>query len=386
MAGSRLPGPVGIEILTGSGIKPVERAGRSGAAGSTPGPLKESKFSLKEKELFLDIGQLVLDVIGIFEPTPFADSANAAVSLCRGNWLGAGLSVISVVPYVGDLAKGGKLPKYARSLSEAISLAKVNPQFAQRLRPVLIRLKSVLDDVPLEMLPQSSQEVLRGIKYQLNSYMPTIRRVTHVVHVGLDGARLDKLCRYSRDTRTLFVVRFRNPRAARFDDVPGFAPKSLEVKSKTWKEGGDHGGKVKFRTDSQYMDPSDRQAMEKLYEKGFSLDVDGILVDPHGKKVYGDLDLQGVFKQGSQGYIPINTNSVSWQVHLNKEVFGRDLVQHGGENLFRIYDKERKVMVAGRQPDLDEGYLIIEQGKPFLLHSPSDLFNYYKKKGLPWPY
>ena len=52
MAGSRLPGPVGIEILTGSGIKPVERAGRSGAAGSTPGPLKESKFSLKEKELF----------------------------------------------------------------------------------------------------------------------------------------------------------------------------------------------------------------------------------------------------------------------------------------------------------------------------------------------
>ena len=43
-------------------------------------------FTEDEKEVLLDLGQLALDIIGIVEPTPFADSANAVISIARGDW------------------------------------------------------------------------------------------------------------------------------------------------------------------------------------------------------------------------------------------------------------------------------------------------------------
>lgn len=40
-------------------------------------------LSQEEKDLLLDVGQLALDLIGIVEPTPFADSASAVISISR---------------------------------------------------------------------------------------------------------------------------------------------------------------------------------------------------------------------------------------------------------------------------------------------------------------
>ena len=67
----------------------------------------------QDRELMLDIGQLVLDVVGIFDPTPASDGANVLISLARGDLFGAGISAISIVPFVGDLVKVGKLDKWA---------------------------------------------------------------------------------------------------------------------------------------------------------------------------------------------------------------------------------------------------------------------------------
>src|SRR5215510_10675508 len=54
--------------------------------------------------LLLDLGQTVLDIAGIFDPTPISDGISGVVSLFRGDWLGAGISVAAMIPYVGDLA------------------------------------------------------------------------------------------------------------------------------------------------------------------------------------------------------------------------------------------------------------------------------------------
>ena len=62
--------------------------------------------------------------------------------------MGAGLSAISILPYIGDFAKLGKIPKYTRSISRALELAAKDAQFAEKLRPALVKLKSLLDDVP----------------------------------------------------------------------------------------------------------------------------------------------------------------------------------------------------------------------------------------------
>lgn len=73
----------------------------------------EKERAALNHELELDLLQSGLDVAGIFEPTPFSDLASGGISLYRGDFLGAGLSLLSCIPYAGDAlgktAKGAKL-------------------------------------------------------------------------------------------------------------------------------------------------------------------------------------------------------------------------------------------------------------------------------------
>jgi RHS repeat-associated protein len=55
-----------------------------------------------------DAVQSSLDVAGVADPTPISDGVNAVISVARGNYMDAGLSAVAIVPYIGDLAKGGK--------------------------------------------------------------------------------------------------------------------------------------------------------------------------------------------------------------------------------------------------------------------------------------
>lgn len=75
----------------------------------------------------LDWLQTGLDAVGVVEPTPFADATNAGISVLRafsephraGEHLrNAGVSLISMIPYVGDLAK---VQKYAGRSTNASS-------------------------------------------------------------------------------------------------------------------------------------------------------------------------------------------------------------------------------------------------------------------------
>jgi hypothetical protein len=106
--------------------------------------LLKGKVSPEVRKLGLDIVQFGLDIIGIFEPTPIADGTNTLISLARGDWLGAGLSALGIVPYVGDLAKAGKLGKYAKAVAEAVELAKKSPKLAKALAPGMRALRKII--------------------------------------------------------------------------------------------------------------------------------------------------------------------------------------------------------------------------------------------------
>jgi hypothetical protein len=62
---------------------------------------------------------LALDGVGLIPGAEFADLANAAISLARGNYTDAGLSLAACVPILGNLATAGKLTKKAKKLYEA---------------------------------------------------------------------------------------------------------------------------------------------------------------------------------------------------------------------------------------------------------------------------
>lgn len=72
-----------------------------------------------------------LDVVGIFDPTGIADGANAALSASKGNWGDAIISGLGVIPYVGDLAKVGKIEKDVKIISNAVDAVKADSKVAK---------------------------------------------------------------------------------------------------------------------------------------------------------------------------------------------------------------------------------------------------------------
>lgn len=107
---------------------------------STTSPLKKIAGSSTGKK-FLDAAQFGADVVGVFDPTPITDLANAAVSVGRGSiaktpeekedhYVNAGLRAVSAVPYAGDAigktalaaklaAKGGRATRVLTSAEKA---------------------------------------------------------------------------------------------------------------------------------------------------------------------------------------------------------------------------------------------------------------------------
>ena len=149
-------------------LTPVERGQLASSTSLAQAPGGPSVGTLA-----LDITQIGLDIVGIFEPTPFADGANTLISLGRGDWLGAGLSVLGVVPYIGDLAKLGKLGKWAKTIANGVELAAKNPAAAKILEPALRKVHDALKAIPegaLKKLPDDAREAIQGMKKQLDEF------------------------------------------------------------------------------------------------------------------------------------------------------------------------------------------------------------------------
>lgn len=64
--------------------------------------------------------QVVADIAGIFDPTPTSDAIGAVASAAQGDWWGVGLSLVGMIPYVGDAGKIGKIAKVAPRTARAL--------------------------------------------------------------------------------------------------------------------------------------------------------------------------------------------------------------------------------------------------------------------------
>jgi hypothetical protein len=87
----------------------------------------ETNLANLNNELKLDLAQAAADAAGILDPTPISDLVGAGISVARGDWVGAGLSLVSMIPYAGDAigktAKGAKLVKKINDLRKRIEAA-----------------------------------------------------------------------------------------------------------------------------------------------------------------------------------------------------------------------------------------------------------------------
>jgi len=57
--------------------------------------------------------EIITDITGIFDPTPTSDAISTVAGLLKGDFVGAGLSAVSMFPWAGDaIAKPAKFARY----------------------------------------------------------------------------------------------------------------------------------------------------------------------------------------------------------------------------------------------------------------------------------
>jgi RHS repeat-associated protein len=71
-----------------------------------------------------DLLSATLDIVGILDPSGIADGVNASLQAKNRDWLGAAISAVSLVPYVGDAAKVLKVEKDFKIINAAIDSTK----------------------------------------------------------------------------------------------------------------------------------------------------------------------------------------------------------------------------------------------------------------------
>ncbi len=96
---------------------------------------------------------LAFDLSGYADPAPVADGASALLSLARGQWLNALLNGTTLFPYVGDLARQGKLAAYVTTVEKAVDLVSRSRSGAAQLTPGMERLLVALDALPRNANP-----------------------------------------------------------------------------------------------------------------------------------------------------------------------------------------------------------------------------------------
>lgn len=151
MAPRRIPGPM-FDVDSAFAVDSV--FGRGGHVDPRPVGMEGTADELGAKtrsqldELGLDLLQMALDLVGIVDPTPVSDGLSALLALGRGQWLDAAISGVGMIPYIGDIAKAGKLPRYERTVERALELAERSREAARLLTPGFMKLREALELFP----------------------------------------------------------------------------------------------------------------------------------------------------------------------------------------------------------------------------------------------
>lgn len=136
--------------------------------------IKENPPTPAMLEQAVDDLQSALDMVGIIDPTPISDGVNAVISFGRGHYGYAAISAVAaVLPYAGDLAKLGKLPKLLKSAERAVEFAKASPELAKKAESAIQQIRKQLDDVPVKDLPKQTKEALENLKKQIDEVSET---------------------------------------------------------------------------------------------------------------------------------------------------------------------------------------------------------------------
>jgi hypothetical protein len=145
----------------------------AGVTGRSDLPNEAAKAQATDAELILDITQMSLDIVGIFDQTGVSDAANGVISLGRGDWTGAALSGLALVPVIGALAVAGKLGRWGDTIVRVVNRAATDPAFRAAVEPALRRIQSGLDMAgdQIAKLSDSAKATVATIRAKLDELL-----------------------------------------------------------------------------------------------------------------------------------------------------------------------------------------------------------------------
>ena len=90
----------------------------------------------------------------------------------------AGVSAVGMIPWVGDLAKLGRLQKIPEAAREGLQLALGDARAAAILRPGMETLGRIVHALPLDRLPGPMRGPLQAVRDELDQGLASLRQAT----------------------------------------------------------------------------------------------------------------------------------------------------------------------------------------------------------------
>jgi len=129
----------------------------------------------EDTELVLELTETGFDIAGVVDPTPCCDAGGAVCAASRGDIKGAAISVIAMAPYIGDLAKLGKLAKKVKMIERVIERMRDSAAFAERARPLLEKIRKAIPD-NLDCYPDWISGPLKSLRDKLDEALTPKKR------------------------------------------------------------------------------------------------------------------------------------------------------------------------------------------------------------------
>lgn len=169
------------------------------------------------KNSVLDGVQFVLDAAGMVPVLgAIPDLINASISVLRGDWVGAGLSIVAAVPSVGDVVGGAKIAykgaKMAKAADSAINLTlvrKAKKYISKDISKEMLLLKGICkSDIEVDIFYKELRAKRRETAYRFYKLHGEIDIDSHINGIDLNKpVRIkkmpppDKLSRYDNPER-----------------------------------------------------------------------------------------------------------------------------------------------------------------------------------------
>ena len=360
-----------------------------------------------EEEINSIYRQTMIDVIGCFDPTPISDTIGAAMAFREGQIIAGGLSLISIVPYLGDLigktAKGAKL------------LARLN-----RAREKFKILREVLEKLQKRMgaaKKAAKEKLIEHTRKRLQANMDAMRKViTRNMEEVANAAGLTprqlanwRIFASQCEPPKLVILRNRNIDAIKYEGLPNYHPKPTDISLKCGKKGKNSG--LVVYPEKLPMTAKEAKNIAKLKEKGYKFVPDekpgSLLVGPQGQKFHSDVDKMGIYDinklQSGKDYGTAwkgtrHNDAPEMQNEINDRVYeGIKNDQHGGQDFFygktmdgkgefSKYDDVSQKWEMGLKPDPDEKFTIIHPDGSCGTASLDELDRIYSQYGIQNPY